>query len=126
MRKINAREKKEFIVMKPDSKEILNILFNLSALTRIEKDIGTWYEHGYLNADQGAMIRAEIKNLLGRLKKYIVVLTDTMLPANENIDCMLAPEDGDIYSNIQNKLYNSPGVFSRISVWEEIISGPKL
>ena len=43
---------------------------------RINEDIGTWYENGYLKADHGEMIRAEIKSLLGQMKKYAVPMVD--------------------------------------------------
>lgn len=65
LKKLNNKEKKEFVYFKEDSKEILNLLYKLSALFKIERDIGTWYECGYLNADHGEMIREEIKNILG-------------------------------------------------------------
>jgi hypothetical protein len=44
--------------LKPDSIEIFTLLYKLSALCKIERDIGAWYEHGYLSASQGANIRS--------------------------------------------------------------------
>lgn len=101
-------------------------MFQLSNLVKIEKDIGMWYEHGYFNADHGEMIRAEIKNIIGKMKRFTVALTDTMQQEDSLMDVMIAPNDGDLYGNIQKQLYSSPGVFSRISNWESIVKGPKL
>lgn len=78
MKKMQSKEKKEFFVLKNDSKECLEIFFKLSNLWKIEKDIGTWYEHGYLNAEHGEMIREEIKNQLGKLKRFTASLADTL------------------------------------------------
>lgn len=99
-KKMNSKEKKEFVVLKKDSQEIFHHLFHLSALTKIEKDIGTWYEHGYLNADHGEMIRAEIKSTIGKMKKFTVALTDTMQLEDSLMDVMIAPSDGNLYGNI--------------------------
>merc|ERR1712130_501597 len=67
LKKIQSKETKEFVFLKNDSKEIINLFFKLSTLIKIERDIGTWYEHGYLNADHGEMIRAEIKDTLDKM-----------------------------------------------------------
>lgn len=107
--------------MKDDTKEIIHLLYNLSNLYKIERDIGVWYEHGYLNADHGEMIRAEIKNILGKMKRFTVSLSDCMTPDDKLVDVMIAPSDGDLYGNIKNQLYSSPGVFSRFSNWEDIV-----
>lgn len=78
LKKVDQKEKKENMSMKKDTKELLSILFNLCALTRIEKDMTSWLEHGYFTYDHVEMIRNEIKNLLGKMKRFIAVLTDTM------------------------------------------------
>lgn len=126
LKALESKEKKEFVFMKKDSKDCMNIFFKLSALFKIQQDIGTWYEHGYLTADHGEMIRAEIKNLLRQMKKYVVPMVDFIPPSDDLNDVMIAPEDGDLYGNIVKQLYSSPGVFQRISNWEEIVRKPKL
>lgn len=126
LKRMHSKETKEFVKFKDDTKELIHLLYKLSNLYKIEKDIGTWYEHGYLNADHGEMIRAEIKNILGKMKRFVISLTDCMQPDDNLVDVMIAPSDGDLYGNIVKQLYNSPGVFSRISIWEDIVKGPKL
>jgi len=128
LKKMRSKEEKEFVYLKNDSKEILSLLFKLSTLMKIERDIGTWYEHGYLNAEHGEMIRAEIKDTLGKMRRFTVAMTDTMIPNDMCglVDCMIAPNDGDLYGNIVKQLYNSPGVFARFTHWEDIVRGAKL
>ena len=67
---------------------------------KIQSDIGTWYENGYLTSDQGEMIRNEIKNILKNMKKFAVSVVDTMLPCDELLNSMIAPSDGDLYKSI--------------------------
>jgi len=81
--KISDREGKYLIFLKDDSKEILNLLYKLSALCRIQKNIGDYYEHGYFTSEHGAMIRNEIKTILKKMKRFTVALTDTMTPADD-------------------------------------------
>ena len=50
IKKFELREKKDFIFLKNDTKEICMSLFKLSTLMKIQKDIGTWYENGYLTS----------------------------------------------------------------------------
>ena len=73
------------------------------------------------------MIREEIRNILSKMKRFTVALSDTMhLSEEELMDVMIAPNDGNLYGNIVKQLYNSPGVFERISNWKDIVNGPKL
>ena len=51
LKKFELREKKDFIILKNDTKEICLNLFRLSTLMKIQRDIGTWYENGYLTSD---------------------------------------------------------------------------
>lgn len=112
--------------MKQDTKTVINIFFKLNALFKIQKDIGTWYESNYFTSDHGDMIREEIKVLLGQMKKYVISVVDHIPPSDDLTDVMIAPEDGNLYGHIVQQLYSSPGVFSRISNWQDIVTGPKL
>lgn len=124
--KIQSKEKKDFLVLKPDTKEIFNLMFQLTTLHRITKDMGVWFEHGYFTPDHGDMIRDHIKLVLSKMKRFAIGITDTMRPGDELLDNMLAPNDGDLYKSIQNKIYSTPKVFERISNWKELIAKPKL
>lgn len=125
--KIQSKEKKDLsIVLKPDTKEIFNLLFQMSTLHKITKDMGQWFEYGYFTPEQGDMIREHIKLVLSKMKRFAIGLTDTMRPGEELLDNMLAPNDGDLYKSIQNKIYSTPKAFERISNWKELIAKPKL
>lgn len=117
--KISGRESKYLIFLKDDSKEIFNLMFRLSALHRLMKNIGDFYEYGYFTPEHGAMIKCEIKETLTKMKRFTVTLTDTMMPSDDQLDSMIAPPDGDLYKSIQNKIYSAPGVFDRISNWRD-------
>jgi hypothetical protein len=112
--------------MKKDSKELLKLLFRLSTLFKIQKDIGTWYENGYFTSDHGELIREGIKDCLTKMHRFTVAIADSVQPVDDIFDVMIAPADGDLYGNITKQLYNSPGVFSRFSHWQEIVNKPKL
>lgn len=98
--KLESRETKYLLTLKDDSKEILNLMFRLSALYTIEKNIADWYENGYLNAEHGAMIRDEIKVILKKMKRFMMAMTDSFKPADEKLDCMICPPDGDLYKSV--------------------------
>lgn len=113
--------------MKEDSKELLTLIYNLAALSRIERDLTSWLEHGYFTYDHVEMIRNEIKNILGKMKRFTAVIADTMAPNDDFVEVMIAPKDGDLYGNIVKQLYSSPGVFERVPFWQDIVkNAPKL
>ena len=100
LKKIEARERKEFIFLKPDTKKAFELLFKLSSLHKIERSLCDWLESGYFEKDHVEMIREEIQRLLGELKKYVIPLTDYGWPSDDLNDCMIAPGDGDLYKSI--------------------------
>ena len=75
---VTSLEKKQFFFLKKDSTELIELLYKLSSLTKIENDLVTWLEHGYFNYDQVEMIRSEIKRILGQMKRFTAVIADTM------------------------------------------------
>lgn len=50
-KKIHTNEVKYFSVIKDDSKQIMNLMFKLSHLTRMEKSLVTYFEDGYFTSD---------------------------------------------------------------------------
>ncbi len=47
---------------------------------KISKDFGSFYEFGFLNHEHGLLIKNEIKEILEKLKRFSVSLTDSMMP----------------------------------------------
>jgi len=117
LKKVTSHTSKGYISLKSDTVTLVHLLFKLSALSHINEDIGTWYEHGYLNADHGEMIRDELKKCLRELKRFAARITDLLPPKDVFLDSMIAPEDGDLYGSIVNRLYHVPDTFTRYSNW---------
>ena len=126
LKKMENRETKDFRQFKPGTKEAIMLLFRLSTLHKIQKDLASWYENDYLTPDHGEMARDEIKAILPQFKRFAINLTDCMSPEDEENDSMIAPEDGDLYKSIQQRIYSVPGVFERIGSWKELIAKPKM
>jgi hypothetical protein len=51
LKKIDSKAKKEFVYLKEDTKTIFETLFKLSAVYKIVQDLGSWFEHGYINSE---------------------------------------------------------------------------
>jgi hypothetical protein len=45
-----------------------------------------------------------------------------MPPFEDLFDSMLAPNDGNLYKSVVNRIYNAPNAFSRIANWKELYS----
>ncbi len=103
-----------------DTKECLNLLFQLYCATRIEADLGTFREGDYLTSDHGDMIRSSILRLCSELKRHIIPLVETFYPGDDMMDSFLAPSNGDLYGSIVNKVYSAPNAFSKIKNWQVI------
>ena len=91
MKKIVSREQKEFVFLKKDTKELLTLLFKLSTLHKIERDLGTWLEHAYFTYDHVEMIRSEIKETIANLARFSAVIADTLQPSDKYVQVMIAP-----------------------------------
>ena len=50
----------------------------------------------------------------------MIALTYAMLPSEEMFDSMIAPQDGNLYKNVLNRIYNAPGAFGRIENWKDL------
>jgi hypothetical protein len=92
----------------------------LDALTRIQKDIGTWLEVEYFNISHCQIVRSGITKCLEQLKRHMVALTYSYFPFEEFTDSMLAPENGELYKSIVSRVHSSPNAFDRIENWKEL------
>lgn len=57
---------------------------------------------------------------MGAFKKHAVAFTYCFNPAEDLVDSMLAPQDGDLYRSISQRIYASPAAFERIRNWREL------
>lgn len=103
-----------------DTKEILNLLLKLDALTRMFKGMSVWLEAEYLDGSHVQIIREGIMKTNEAIKKHAVAYTYSILYDEELIDSMLAPSDGELYKSIVQRVQSSPNAFSRISNWKEL------
>jgi hypothetical protein len=103
-----------------DTKESLLLILKLDALTQIHKDIGTWLEAEYFDAHQVQMIRDTINKTMEQFKRHAVAFTYALMPVEDQLDSMLAPQDGELYKSIVSRMYNAPRAFERIENWKEL------
>ena len=103
-----------------DTKEAIQLMFRLDALTRIHKNLTQWLEVEYFSGDHVAMIKRQIKLTLKAVKRHVVAITYGYNVSEEQTDSMLAPQDGDLYGSIVRRIYSAPKAFERISNWREL------
>ena len=103
-----------------ETKEAITLLHQLYCLTRIEADLGTFREGDFLTSDHGQMVKKQILEVCGKLKKHIVKITETFPPSEEMTDSFIAPQNGDLYGSIINKVYTAPKAFERYEQWRSL------
>ena len=91
-----------------DTKEVMNLLFRLDALSRIKKGLSTWLEGGYFDGTHVAIIREGIMKTNAAIKRHAVAYTYSLLYDEDLIDSMLAPTDGQLYKSIVQRVQTSP------------------
>ncbi|CDW85834.1 peroxisomal acyl-coenzyme a oxidase 3 [Stylonychia lemnae] len=104
-----------------DTRECFINLFRLDALNRIKSDIGIWLEGGYLNPQlHPSIVKNQIKVCLKNLKRHMVALTYAFAPNEENFNSMIAPNHGDLYKSVVQKVFTAPKAFERIGTWKNL------
>ena len=103
-----------------DTTESFDLLFKLDALTRLNTNLSTWLEVNYINGDHSQFVRNQIKVCLSGLKRHMIALTHAFTPSEELMDSMLAPQDGDLYNSVVNRIYSAPHAFNRTENWREL------
>ena len=83
-----------------DSKEILNLLLQLDALSRIYKGLSVWLEAEYLDSTHVQIIREGIMKTNLAIKRHAVAYTYSLFYDENLIDSMLAPSDGELYKSV--------------------------
>jgi len=63
-------------------------------------------------------VKKGIPETCAALKKYAVPLVDAFYPLEDLMDSMIAPNDGNLYASIINRVYTSPKAFERTKEWK--------
>ena len=76
---------------------------------------------GYCNGPNPAQfVRDGILKLCKELKVEVVSLVDVLAPPDFILNSVLGKSDGNVYKNIENKMFQSEKTFSRPGWWKEI------
>ena len=105
-----------------DTKECLFLLYQLHCLTKMNDDLGTFREGDYLSSDQGDLIKQTILILLTKVKRHALSLVETFYPGDEMFDSMIAPTNGDLYSSIISRVYQSGKAFDRAANFNDCLT----
>ena len=95
----------------------MELLFQIFALSRIIADIGTWRMNDYLSSEHAEMIMEILPTKYDALKRHVAKITDSFYPPEELMDSFLAPDDGDLYGSIVNRIMTAPNCFERHPDW---------
>ncbi|CDW85064.1 acyl-coenzyme a oxidase [Stylonychia lemnae] len=103
-----------------DTKECLTYLFYLDAYTRLLNGKQYLIISDDINMDGYQFLQDQIHNCLIKLKPHMIRVTD-MFPPNDNLfNNILAPQDGDLYKSVHEKIVSDPQVYDKIGIWQEI------
>ena len=87
-----------------DTLTAFKLLTRLNASLNITQDIGSFYMHGYITAEQGEVLEKQIKSDIAQLEKFSVALVNHFQPPESLMDCMIAPGDGEVYKHINHRI----------------------
>lgn len=90
-------------------------------MTKINDDLGTFRDGDYLSNDQADLVKQTILVLLGKVKRHALSLVETFYPGEEIFDSMIAPANGDLYSSIISRVYQSGKAFDRAPNFNDCI-----
>jgi len=85
---------------KPELATVLKRLQDLFALYWIEENLGEFTEDGYLNSQQIAMLRAQVRHLLDLIRPDAVALVDAFNFSDFELNSALGRYDGKVYESL--------------------------
>lgn len=92
----------------PELFPILKKLLDLFALYWIERDIGDFYEDGYLTSTQGDLVRQAVRMLLKEIRKEAVPLVDAFGFTDIDLHSALGRYDGKVYETLYEWALKEP------------------
>ncbi|XP_044730843.1 peroxisomal acyl-coenzyme A oxidase 3-like [Chrysoperla carnea] len=101
---------------------VLQKLFCLYGLFSLEKHIPTLYQGGLISGPNFVThFREAIPLLCKQLLPDAVSLADTIAPPDFILNSVLGYSNGEVYKNIESKLFQNPETFSRVSWWQDVL-----
>lgn len=100
-----------------DTKESMTLLLRLHCLMKIQQDIGLLLETEYFNSNHSQMVRSSIVKICKAFKRHAIKYTYSLPPNEIIVDSMLAPQDGNLYKSVVNRVFTSPKSFERYKNW---------
>ena len=93
------------------TQNVMRKVHDLYCLTRIINDIGIFRENDYITSDQFKMIRTKALLLSKELTPHSIRLTDALGPEEFLIQSELARNDGKVFQNFLDKVYEAKNCF---------------
>jgi len=91
-----------------DLHPVLKKLSDLFALYNMEKELGDFTEDGYINANQAAHLRCQVRRLLVEIRKDAVALVDAFNFSDFALGSALGRYDGNAYNQLYEWAQNEP------------------
>ncbi len=92
----------------PPTSAALRRLVALLALAGIDDEAGDFLEDGHIDAQQAALLRLTLRQLLGELRPDAVPLVDAFGLSDYFLNSALGAEDGDVYQRLFDGVQEAP------------------
>lgn len=100
---------------------VLTKLMLLYGYWSLEKHLGTLYQGGHCNGDDGNVIREGILKLCEQLKPEAIALVDAIAPPDFVLNSALGNSDGEVYKHLRSAMMMTPRGFERDDYWKDIV-----
>lgn len=99
---------------------VLLKLFQLYGYNRIEQDIATYLEMGYLAREDVNFVRDRVKELCREIKDEAIGILDSLAVPDAILNSAIGASDGDVYNRFITAVFTAPGAFEKAPYWREI------
>ncbi|KAL6054009.1 fatty-acyl coenzyme A oxidase [Balamuthia mandrillaris] len=100
---------------------VLHQLFELFALSRMQKTIAVYLQDGYMQQSHVEMISQRLRTLLRELRPQAVPLVDAFRLPDYILNSPLGRYDGDVYHHYLETVKQAPGCFGVAPYWNELV-----
>ena len=74
---------------------MLKLLYELFAVTSIERNMGAFSGHGYMTSEQVGLVRSKVHALLAAIRPEAVALVDSFALSDNQLNSALGRYDGE-------------------------------